>query len=380
LPREQFPVVERYRYFDHAGVSPLPNVAAEAARWWLDRMQRQGKVDYGELEQRIEHTRVRAAELLHVPAPDLAFVKNTTEGLGFVANGLDWSPGDRVLVPDREFPSTIYPWLSLRDRGVRVDRVTPVGDGGTLPIDALTEAIEAGPPPKVVALSWVQYGRGARTDLAALAARCHHVGALLCADVIQGAGVVPTDLEAWGVDFAMTAAHKWQLGPEGIGVLYVPARLRDRLRPLEPGWASVPRVAEWENLGLEWDDSARRFEGGSPNTGGVLTWGASLGLLLDTGIDAIWSHVSALGDHLENGVAALDGVSVLSDRSPEARSGIVSIAVEGRDPAAVAECLGTEGFVCAPRSGGVRIAPHGYTSVDDVDALVDALGRVPTTR
>jgi selenocysteine lyase/cysteine desulfurase len=169
----------------------------------------------------MEQGRRRAAELMGVAPADVAVVKNTTEGLGFVASGLEWCPGDRVLLPEDEFPSTAYPWLALEDRGVVVDRV---------PVHQLAAALETGPAPKVVATSWVQAGRGWRTDLAALANRCHDAGALLCVDAVQGLGVVPADLAGWGVDAAAASSFKWLLGPEGAGVLYVRDELLDRLR------------------------------------------------------------------------------------------------------------------------------------------------------
>lgn len=335
-------------------------------------MLMQGKVDYDELELRQDATRAAAAELMGVPAVDVAFIKNTTEGLAFVASGLSWSPGDRVVVPDLEFPSTIYPWLALRDLGVQVDLVHPVGDGGALPIAEFERVLAAGPPPKVVAVSWVQYSRGWRTDIAALARLSHDAGALLCADVIQGLGVVPAALADWDVDFAMADGHKWLLGPEGIGVFYVAERVRDRLRPVEPGWASVAHRAEWENLDLVWDDSARRFEGGSFNMVGTMALGASLQLLLDAGVPEVWAHVDGLCDRLVGGLAAIDGVHVLSDRSAEGRSAIVTFAVDGVPSDDVAERLNAANFVCAPRGGGIRIAPHGYNTAEEIDALVQA--------
>jgi selenocysteine lyase/cysteine desulfurase len=372
LPRDQFPVTERYRYFDHAGVSAIPLVAADAARWFVDRILTQGKVGYDELEHRQEMTRVAAAALMGVPTTDVAFVKNTSEGVGFVASGLDWSPGDRVVVPDLEFPSNIYPWLALRDLGVRVDLVRPLGDSGALPIAEFERAVAAGPPPKVVAVSWVQYSRGWRTDLAALARLCHDAGALLCVDAIQGVGVMPASLADWGVDFAMAGGYKWLLGPEGTGVLYVAERVRDRLRPLEPGWASVAHRDDYDNLDLVWADSARRFEAGSFNMLGTMAFGASMQLLLDAGLPQVWAHVDALCDRLVDGLGAIDGIRVLSDRSKEGRSAIVSFTVDGHSPVAVAERLRAANFVCASRGGGVRIAPHGYNTAEEIDALVDA--------
>ena len=384
LSRDQFPVTERYRYFDHAGVSAIPRVAADAARWFVDRILTQGKVGYDELERRQDATRVAAAELMGVPATDVAFIKNTTEGVGFVASGLDWSPGDRVVVPDLEFPSNIYPWLALRDLGVQVDLVRPIGDSHALPIAEFERAIAAGPPPKVVAVSWVQYGRGWRTDIATLARLSHDAGALLCVDAIQGLGVLPAALADWDVDFAMAGAYKWLLGPEGIGVLYVAGRVRDCLRPLEPGWASVAHRDDYQNLDLVWADSARRFEAGSFNMLGTMALGASLQLLLDAGIPEVWTHVDGLCDRLVDGLSAIGGVHVLSDRSAEGRSGIVTFVINGVRADDVAGGLNAANFVCASRGGGVRIAPHGYNTVEEIDALVEAVdqiaGRRATTR
>jgi cysteine desulfurase/selenocysteine lyase len=372
LPREQFPVTECYRYLDHAGVSPIPRVAADAAQWFIDRIVRQGKVDYDELDVRQEATRVLAAQLMGVPGEDVAFIKNTTEGLGFVASGLDWSPGDRVVVPDLEFPSNVYPWLALRDLGVQVDLVSPVGAGGALPIAAFEQALAAGPPPKVVAVSWVQYGRGWRTDIATLARLSHDAGALLCVDAIQGLGVMPAALADWDVDFAVAGGYKWLLAPEGVGVLYVAEAVRDRLRPLEPGWASVAHRYDYENLDLVWADSARRFEAGSPNMLGTMAFGASVQLLLDAGIPQVWAHVDGLCDRLVDGLTAIEGVRVLSDRSLEGRSSIVTFAVDGVPSTDVVERLKAAAFVCSPRGGGVRVAPHGYNTVEEIDALVAA--------
>lgn len=372
LDQADFPVTRRWAYLNHAGITALPAPAVEAQHRCLLEAAADGGLANTAHEERAEEVRVAAAQVMGVPAGDLAFVKNTTEGLGFVANGLAWSSGDRVVVPDLEFPSTIYPWLALRDRGVVVDLVGPEGPGRSLPVEAYADVMSKGPPPKVVATSWVQFGRGWRTDLAALASVCHDAGALLCVDVIQGLGVVPAELDAWGVDFAMADAHKWLLGPQGIGLLYVRRSCLEGLRPLEPGWASVAHREQWDNLKLVWDEGARRLEGGSPNMVGIHGLGASLDMLLGAGVDDVWRHVQVLTDRACDGLAAA-GATVLSDRSPGGRSGVVTFSVPGRDPAALTEALKGRGVVCSPRGGGVRVSPHGYNTADEVDRLVAAV-------
>lgn len=369
LDRSDFPVTGRWNYLNHAGTAPPSGPAVEAMHACARESSVSGSLAYTAQADRAEEVRAAAGHLLGVPAVDVAFVKNTTEGLGFVAGGLDWSPGDRVVVPDLEFPSTLYPWLALADRGVTVDLVPTSGPGRTLPVDAYAEVVAAGPAPKVVVTSWVQFGRGWRSDLASLAQLSHDAGALLCADVIQGLGVMPAEMDAWGVDFAMADAHKWLLGPLGVGVLYVRGSCLERLRPLEPGWASMAHREDWDNRAIVWADGARRLEGGSANMVGIHAMGASVDLLLGAGVGRIWAYVSMLCDRLCEGLASA-GAVVVSDRSAAGRSGIVSFTVDGVDPVALVEALRHEGSVCAPRAGAVRVSPHGYNTTDDVDAVV----------
>jgi len=168
----------------------------------------------------------------------------------------------------------------------------------------------------------------------------------------------------------MAGAHKWMLGPEGIGVLYVAERAREQLRPTEPGWASMAHDADYDNLTVVWDDSARRYEGGTSNNAGTAAFDASLRLIADTGVPEIWRHVDALCDHLVAALAAVPRVTVVSERSADGRSGIVSIRIDGQPPEELARRLNAQQFVCSARGGGVRIAPHGYNTVDEIDALV----------
>lgn len=371
LDRGDFPVTERWAYLNHAGVAPLSTPVVDAMHAAAREVARNGSVGVDDRLAALEDVRARAARLLGVPATDVAFVKNTTEGMGFVASGLDFGPGDRVVTPDLEFPSTLLPWVALEPLGVRVDRVAPEGPGRTVPLDRVAEALDAGPC-RLVACSWVQYGRGWRSDLAALADLCHDHGALLCVDVIQGLGVVPASLAEWGVDFAAADAHKWLLGPEGIGVFYVAERCRDLLRPLEPGWASMAHRTDWENLELVWADDARRFEGGSFNMAGVAGLGAAVDLLQAAGVDRVWRHVDDLLVRAAAGLADL-GATVLSDRSGEGRSAILTFEVPGVDPAAAARLLEAEGVVLSARGGGLRISPHGYTTEAEIDTLLAAV-------
>ncbi len=374
IPRELIPAAREWVYLNHAGVCPLPLPSVEAMQRAAMAVARAGEFAWEEHIAMVEQVRGAGAALMGVPSADIAFVANTTAGLGFVANGLAWSAGDRVVVPDLEFPSTLYPWIALEDRGVIVDRVQPSGASGALPLEAFAEVIDAGPPPKVVATSWVHFGKGWRVDLAGLARICHDAGALLCVDAVQGLGAIPADFEAWGVDFAMADGHKWMLGPEGCALLYVRRSCLDLLRPLQPGWNSVKHREDWDNLDLVFDDSARRLEGGTPNVTGIAALGSSIDLLLGASVGSIWAHIDRVCQRACEGLIAA-GATVLSDRSPAARSGIVSFALDGQDPADLVLELRDEGFACSARSGAIRMSPHGYNSEEDVDRLTESIAR-----
>jgi cysteine desulfurase / selenocysteine lyase len=372
LPRDAFPVTARWAYLNHAGMGAVPLPAVRAMSERAMEVARDGELAWPRHKAHVEQVREQGARLMGVPAGDVAFIRNTTAGLGLVANGLDLGPGDRVVVSDLDFPSSLYPWLALRERGVRVDLVSPAGPAETLPVRAFADAIAAGPPPSLVATSWVQFRRGWRVDLPALARLAHDSGALFCADVIQGLGAVPARLDAWGVDFAMADGHKWLLGPPGTGLLYVRGEHRDRLRPLEPGWNSMTHREQWDELGFSYDHSARRFEGGMPNIAGIAALGASMDLLLEAGVDAIWAHVDALCEQVHDGLTSL-GATVISDRSPGHRSGIVSATFAGHDATGLGELLRALGFVVGARSGALRVSPHGYNTSGEVDRLLDDL-------
>ncbi len=373
LPRSEFPVTEDYAFLNNAGIGPMPAAGCRAVAEYLDDMRTQGSLTSDDHLAHTERVRQDAADLLGVPADDVAFVRNTTHGLGVVASGLDWKPGDRVVVPDLEFPSNVYPWLALRDRGVKVDRVQPVGPGRTLPLELFDDAL-AREPARLVAVSWVQFGRGWRVDLGELARVCHERGALLCVDAIQGLGVLPAHFREWGVDFASADGHKWLLGPEGVGVFYVAAESRPRLRPLEPGWNSVAHRREWDNLDLVLDESARRFEGGSQPVGLIFGLGASIDLLRKAGVEHVWRHVDYLTAIAAEDLAGV-GAKVLSERS-EGRSGILTFEVPGISAERVCAALLDRSVVGSPRGGGVRVSPHGYNDESDIEALVRAVAEV----
>lgn len=367
--RSFFPVSRELVYLNHAGVAPISTRAAEALARYAAEATGRGAFHYDAFyDAEVERVRGRAATLLGARREEIAFVKNTTEGLGLVAQGLAWQPGDRILSCDLEYPSNVHPWWSLRDRGV--ETVLLPGREGRLPIETV-EAALASPDVRLLALSSVEFGSGARNDLAALGALCRERGVLFCVDAIQSLGVLPLDVSALGVDFLAADGHKWLCSVEGCGIFYCAASLQERLRPRVIGWRNVADNRDFDRYQTELQTSAIRYEEGTPNTPGLFALGAALDLILELGVDAIAERVLGLTEALVTGLAAR-GATVVSPRGAEA-SGIVAFRW-GEEPAPRTVARLRAAKLClAARRGCVRASPHFYNDEREIEALLAAL-------
>jgi len=368
--RSFFPVTKELVYLNHAGVAPISTRVEEALQRFAAEAVHRGAFAYEKFyEAEIERVRGRAATLIGGKPEEIAFVKNTTEGLGLVAAGLDWRPGDRVVTCDLEYPSNVYPWWSLRDRGV--ETVMLRGQSGRLPFDRVEEALRASSV-RLLALSSVEFGSGFRQDLPALGRLCRERGVLFCVDAIQSLGCLPLDVETCGIDFLSTDGHKWLLSVEGCGIFFCARRVLDCLAPRVIGWHSVTDDTDFDRYHLELKPTASRFEEGTPNAPGIFALGAAIDLLLELGIGAIAERVLGLTDRLVVGLERR-GALVRSPRGPGERSGVVSFEWPREEPRHTAARLRARRIFVVARRGGVRASPHFYNSEAEIDALVEAL-------
>jgi selenocysteine lyase/cysteine desulfurase len=368
--RNQMPVTRSWAYMDHAAVSPLPEPARAALAEWADDVSANGLVHIGRWVARIEEVRKQFGRLLNADPLDVAFVKNTSEGVGIVAEGLPWETGDNVVTVDQEYPANVYPWMNLESRGVEF-RAVRSRPGGVVSLEDLDAAIDA--RTRVVTLSFVEFATGFRNDLDAVGRLCRDRGALFFVDAIQGLGVLPIDVKRTPIDFLAADGHKWLLGPEGAGVFWMRRELIDRVRPVGVGWNSVVGAYDFSAIDFRLKPHAGRYESGTLNVGGTIAMGASLGLLLAVGIEEIERQILALTDRLCEGIAGTNW-RVFGRTTPEARSGIVSMEPPtGRDVAEVARALRREGVVVNCRAGRLRVSPHGYNTAEEIDRLVGLL-------
>ena len=377
--RSNMPVVSSWTYFDHAAVGPLPRPAAEVVKSWLDEITASGDVNWPRWHQAVESLRHRTARLVGASATEIALVPNTTTGIGLIAEGLDWKPGENVVVPANEFPSNLFPWLNLRSRGVDV-RTVPV-ENGVIDPNRIDEACDGST--RLVTASWVGFLSGDRCDPSELAAIAHRHGALFFLDAIQGLGVFPLNVEQAGIDFLAADGHKWLLGPEGAGVLYIRHEHLDRLHPMMVGWSSAAGGGTFTPGEMTLRDEAARYEGGTLNQVGFMALDASLTLLERTGLT---SEASPAGDYLVGltnfAVEQLvqRGAMIDSPRRSGHESGIVTFDWPGHRPDAIRSAALAANIVLSVRLGKLRISPHVYQKEDDITRLLNLLEQYPVRK
>jgi selenocysteine lyase/cysteine desulfurase len=319
--------------------------------------------------QQLEHVRRTSASLINADPEEVTFVKNTTEGIGWVANGLNWNTGDNVVSTDIEFPANVYPWMALKSRGVEFRQVTT--QSGRVPVELIEEAIDG--RTRVISLSAVQFSSGYRSDLESIGQLCRDRGILFCVDAIQALGVLPVDVRRMQIDFLSADGHKWLCGPEGAGLFFCRRELIGHLHPVITGWLGMKNAFDFCDYQFEYVESAQRFDTGSYNCAGLLGLGASIDLFAQIGIEAITSHVLALTDRLVEGLGR-KGYQVVSSREPGQASGIVAFTSSVHEHNSLQrKLLDDHRVVIAHREGKLRASPHVYNSFEEIDQLVDLL-------
>jgi selenocysteine lyase/cysteine desulfurase len=368
--RELFPTTRRYNYLNHAAVSPLPLPTLLAVEGQLKDVQENGSVNFQDWLDTKEEARRLLAALLGARPEQIAFMRNTSDALSTVANGLNWRQGDNIVTFRGEFPSNIYPWLRIRDvMGVEV-RMCEERDG-RVDFGDLSKLVDR--KTRIVAISHVQFASGFRTDLARLGQLVRQQDALLVVDAIQALGVIPIDVEAELVDVAAGGSHKWLLAPEGVGYLYLSDRARERIQPTLVGWVSVPQPEDFQNFDQGWNKGTLAWETGTGAAALLYGLKASLELLTALGVAQNARYLEELTDDLCDRLRSAP-YEVVSSRLAHEKSQIVCIRAEGGMSAmALYVHLKKQNIITAPRGDRLRIAPHVYSTHDEIEGLIDAL-------
>ncbi|MCK0155406.1 aminotransferase class V-fold PLP-dependent enzyme [Alcanivorax sp. S6407] len=363
-----FPQQEDLIYLNHAAVAPWPERTRQAVHAFADANCHVGARDYPQWLKVEQRLRDRLAWLIGgVNRDEIALLKNTSEGLSVIAQGLRWQPGDQIIISDQEFPSNRIPWQALADQGVEVIEVCLDNDD---PEQAVIDAM--GERTRLVSLSAVQYGTGLLMNMARIGKACRDRDILFCVDAIQILGALPFDAEAACADFVVADGHKWMLGPEGLALFYCRHELQSRLILRQHGWHMIANAGDYSQTDWQVADNAKRFECGSPNMLGAHALDASLSLLQDTGMEAVEAALQERIQYLIDGLLR-HGATLLSPVDEEKRAGIVTFVLPDEAPSDTFQRLKRQGVVCAERGGGIRFSPHFYTAYSVIDRALALL-------
>lgn len=365
--RAEFPLLETCVYLNSNATGATPRGAKTVLDEYWRTLERWRDEAWHRWWDDLHAYADELAALIHAPAGSVVCDVNVSTLFSRVMSCFDYRERPRVVTSDREFPAIPHTVRAFELYGAE-PVIVPSPDGVAIDAEGIVRAIDE--RTQLVCVSHATFETGALLDVAPIVRRAREVGALVVLDAYQSVGVVPLDVTASGVDFALGGAHKWLCGSYESAFLYVHPALLPRLRPAASGWiASADPMSFAPPTG--WADSARRFAGGTPAVLPSLFSRPGLAILREIGVDAIRRRSLAQTDHI---IAHADEarIAVATPRAPERRGGIVALRFPGA--AAVARELVASGFICSYR-GGLRIAPHFYNTDEEIDLFMDELAQ-----
>jgi kynureninase len=363
--RAEFPILEHTTYMISHSLGPMPRRAqaalAEFADVWATRGIRAWEEGWWEMPVICGDL---IGSIIGAPKGRVVMHQNVSICQAIVTSCFDWNGTRNKLVTDGlNFPSNDYIYHGLERQGAEVVSVAS-RDGMTVPLEDILAAIDD--RTQLVSISHVAFRSSALQDIGAITRRAHEVGASIVADLYQSAGIVPLNVAELGVDFATGGSVKWLLGGPGAGYLYVREGLDESLKPIATGWAAHAHPFAFATGPIEYAPDIHRFLNGTPNVPAMYSARSGYEIVNEIGVAAIRAKSKRQTQRL---IALADeaGLTVRSPRDPEMRGGTVILAVPDANGRAVVAELGRRQILVDFRPGaGVRIAPHFYTSDDEI--------------
>jgi selenocysteine lyase/cysteine desulfurase len=365
--RARFPIFERQVYVNSCSQGALSDSVRGAYDAYLRDWDDEGAPwEYwvGQAEQ----ARGSFADLVGAAPDEIAVTTSESLGVSALASALDWTKRPKIVISDFEFPTIGQIWHAQESRGAQVVHVP--AQGAEIPLEAFDAAIDE--QTALVSITAVCYRNGSRLDVEGITRIAHERGALVLLDAYQAVGSYPIDVKELDVDFLGAGVLKYLLGSAGLGFFYCRGELVPTLWPTQTGWFADQDIFEMDIRDYSPSPTARRFESGTPPIPSIYAGVAGIELMQEIGIEETRLHVLGLHERLYEGVEELGG-TIVTPADPEKRGALVC--VRSSDAAELVRRLAADRIVTSSRDGNLRISPHCYNTLEDIEAVLAALER-----
>jgi len=354
-------------YFNHASTAPINTLMKNRIDEFLKERSDYALDDYWAFKAVADETKSMLGKMINCSGERIAFLDNTTNGIIWLAQGIDWKSGDRIILNDVEFPANVYPFLQLKEKGVEIDFIK--SSNGIVTAEEIIDAIK--PETKLLSISFVQFLSGYRIDLEKIGRVCKEKKIIFSVDSIQGLGAIRLDVEKFNIDFLANGTQKWMLGLQGLAFIYVRKELQDKMKSAPIGWLAVKDAWNLLNFDLTTKETGERFQPGTLNNLGIYAFNSSMKLFKEFGFDEIEKRILSNSKYFIEKLAKIGYKSPLVSFPEMHLSGIVSF--RSQDAQKIFDILSQKKIVCSLREGYIRFAPHFYNTKQDIDYVVDAL-------
>ncbi len=364
--REQFPITKEYVFFDLANKCGLPKFVKKTIIDYVNKQEEFGG-DKAEWFKTLEEARSNFAKLINANPNEIAFTKNTSEGLNIAANCLPLKSGDKILLNENEHPNNVYCWLNLEKKGIKVKWIPT--SSGSVTIENIEKIYDKSV--KVISFSSVTYAPGNRNDVKAIVDYCREKGIYTVVDAVQSVGTMQVDVKELGMDILCSSGHKSLFTPHGVGVLYVSDRILDKVEPIYVARAGMGMAAQIEYKNIEYKldqaDSARKYEIGNYNYLAITAFNEAVKFLLDIGMENVEERILYLYDCLVDKLEDTD-VEIISPKTGPFRSAILCF--KPSKPREMHNYLMKNNVINTLRRDMIRISLGLYNNEEDINALI----------
>ena len=377
--REIFNKIEAISYLNYAAFTPPSLLTRKVMDDWFDDYASNGAAAYINWANQRERLREKLAKLINCKAENIGFGDSTSGLISDVTLMLDWKDGDRVLVFDGDFPSVIYPVKNaakMFNLEVIMHGLDGFGDGTGQGLQRIEDELKRGI--RLIAVSSTQYHTGLQMPIREISFLCKKYGAELLVDAAQSCGAIDIDVKKEDVDFLMAPTHKWLMGIEGAGFIYINKKAIERLVFRRSGWMSYENGLEFlfgDPHKVSYENEIRKrpsfLELGMSNSVGFAALEAGISTHLHIGMEKIATHIQSLHDRLEEGLQSL-GYKSARQKDENSRSSILSmLPPKGMSTKSVAAEFARQKTAISTPDGYLRFAPSWPTNFEEVDYALD---------